>query len=84
VRYVGEHVEGDADRPADVVVDDPAALVDCPTLRLLVELTLHPPGSWLPPWARTRLESRPAVRWDPPWVDDVVLQYEPELAGKER
>ncbi|MBM3991743.1 MAG: hypothetical protein FJ298_12140 [Planctomycetes bacterium] len=60
VLYVGEHAPNAGSRAPDVVVDDPAALVDCPTVRLLVELEVFPGPSW-----------------DPPFVDDVTLEYEP-------
>jgi len=60
VLYVGEHAPSVGARVPDVVVDDPAALVDCPTVRLLVELEVFP-----------------GPVWDPPFVDDVTLEYEP-------
>ena len=60
VLYVGEHAPSAGSRAPDVVVDDPAALVDCPTVRLLVELEVFP-----------------GPVWDPPFVDDVTLEYEP-------
>jgi hypothetical protein len=78
VRYIGEHAPGG---PAvrDVIVDDPAALVGCPTLRLQIELTVRPPWPWRAPWERG--PSAPSSRWDPPWVDDVLLSYLPARAA---
>lgn len=67
VSYVGEHQPAGGARLDDVLVDDPAALIDCPTVRLLVELEVFPGGAW-----------------DPPWVDDVSLEYEPAGARRER
>jgi hypothetical protein len=65
--YVGEHAPTGGERAEDVVVDDPAALVDCPTVRLLVELEVFP-----------------GAVWDPPFVDDVTLEYEPVGPKRER
>jgi len=67
VLYVGEHAPSAGARTPDVVVDDPAALVDCPTVRLLVELEVFP-----------------GPVWDPPFVDDVTLEYEPLGPKRER
>lgn len=67
VLYVGEHAPSDGARAPDVVLDDPAALVDCPTVRLLVELEVFP-----------------GPVWDPPFVDDVTLEYEPAGPKRER
>jgi hypothetical protein len=67
VLYVGEHAPTGGERAEDVVVDDPAALVDCPTVRLLVELEVFP-----------------GAVWDPPFVDDVTLEYEPVGPKRER
>lgn len=67
VSYIGEHGNSHAERVRDVIVDDPAALVDCPTVRLLIELEMFPD-----------------VPWDPPWVDDVALEYEIDNGGRER
>ena len=67
VLYVGEHAPNAGARVPDVVVDDPAALVDCPTVRLLVELEVFP-----------------GPVWDPPFVDDVTLEYEPLGPKRER
>ena len=67
VLYVGEHAAAGGERAEDVVVDDPAALVDCPTVRLLIELEVFP-----------------GPVWDPPFVDDVTLEYEPAGPKRER
>lgn len=67
VQYVGEHSAAGGERLGDVLVDDPAALVGCPTVRLLVEL-----------------EVVPGAVWDPPFVDDVTLEYEPAGPKRER
>lgn len=67
VQYVGEHAAAGGERLGDVLVDDPAALVGCPTVRLLVEL-----------------EVVPGAVWDPPFVDDVTLEYEPAGPKRER
>jgi len=78
VRYIGEHVSGELEPSKDAVVEDPAVLVECPTLRLMIELTIDPAGPWLPPWSRAPVEPREGEPWDPPWLDDVMLQFEPE------
>ncbi|NUP95157.1 MAG: hypothetical protein HUU28_03235, partial [Planctomycetaceae bacterium] len=67
VQYVGEHAAAGGERLGDVLVDDPAALVGCPTVRILVEL-----------------EVVPGAVWDPPFVDDVTLEYEPAGPKRER
>lgn len=67
VQYVGEHAAAGGERPGDVLVDDPAALLGCPTVRLLVEL-----------------EVVPGAVWDPPFVDDVTLEYVPAGPKRER
>lgn len=50
VRYIGERASVPGGIEREVVVDDPGALVDCPTLRLYVELDLLPGETWDPPW----------------------------------
>ena len=50
VRYVGERVERGLGEPAEVVVEDPVQLIDCPSLRLLIELEVRPGAVWDPPW----------------------------------
>ena len=46
VRYLGERGDGSGVQ----IVDDPASLTDCPTLRILVELEVRPGAEWDPPW----------------------------------
>lgn len=67
VTYLGEHRRDAGERPRTAFVEDPAALVDCPTVRLLIELDLFP-----------------GTAWDPPWVDDVSLEFEPRANGRTR
>jgi hypothetical protein len=67
VRYLGEHAGG-----GSVQVDDPVALVQCPTLRLLIELEMP----------AVKADAGAADKWDPPWVDDVLIEYEPESARR--
>lgn len=50
VRYVGERNTRGLGEAAEVVVDDPVQLVDCPSLRLLIELEVRPGEVWDPPW----------------------------------
>ena len=69
VRYVGERVDANGLGTHEVIVDDPAALTDCPTLRLLVELVM-PAGE-------------PDKLWDPPWVDYVLVEFD-RAAGSDR
>lgn len=69
VRYIGERVDASGRFMREVVVDDPAALTDCPTLRLQVEFDI-PAG-----------EGEQA--WDPPWVDYVLVEFD-RAAGSER
>lgn len=65
VRYLGDRPVGSTSRSRSPLVDDPALLVGCSTLRLLIELEVLPgDGSGLDPW-------------DPPWVDDVLIEFEP-------
>lgn len=65
VRYLGDRPVGSTSRSPALPVDDPALLVGCSTLRLLIELELFPgDGGGLEPW-------------DAPWVDDVLIEYEP-------
>jgi hypothetical protein len=59
VGFLGQRSSTDGRPARDVVVDDPAALVDCATMRLMIEL-----------------EVLPGEVWDPPWVDDVTVEYE--------
>ncbi|HUR28722.1 MAG TPA: hypothetical protein VM509_11090 [Planctomycetota bacterium] len=62
VRFAGERLASEGQ--SEVLVDDPALLIDCPTLRLLVELRV--------PAARV-----PAERWDPPLLDAVLIRWKP-------
>ena len=71
VWFVGEHARTGAERLLDAIVDDPAVLVDCPTVRLMLQLVVFPPAE-------------PGEAWDPPWIDDVTLEYEPQHGGRER
>jgi hypothetical protein len=50
VRFLGERSRRSPDLPAEILVDDPTLLTDCPTLRLQVELELRPGALWDPPW----------------------------------
>jgi hypothetical protein len=77
VRYLGERVELDGVR--EILVDDPGALSDCPTLRLQVELYL--PGRDEKTGAGRDEKVRP---WDPPWVDDVRLEFDRATAREAR
>lgn len=69
VRYVPEHEPPRADALA---VDDPV-LIDAPRLRLEIELVLAP-----------AVGEQGSAAWDPPWVDDVLLQFEPRTPEGER
>jgi hypothetical protein len=60
-RYAVRYVGGSAGTYEESTVDDPAMLVDCTTLRLLVELELGPD---------------PGGAWDPPSLDSVTLRWE--------
>lgn len=59
VRYLGER-ERSAGGAEEVEVDDPAALLDSPTLRLELRLDVVPGEVWDPPWVDSI-----QVRWDP-------------------
>ncbi len=61
VRYAGERRSAGASGEIEVQVDDPALLVDCPTMRLVLEL--HMPAT-------------PGKRWDPPMLDSVRVRWE--------
>jgi hypothetical protein len=69
VRYIGERAESGGVR--EFLVDDPGALVECPTLRLRVELYM--PG-----------KDDNQRHWDPPWVDDVLLEFDRALPRGDR
>jgi hypothetical protein len=56
VRYLGQP----SSSSSEILVDDPALLVDAKTLRLSIELDVYPSDS----------------RWDPPWVDDVAVFWD--------
>jgi hypothetical protein len=62
--------EPDPPSAGGAAVDDPV-LIDAPRLRLEVELVLEPGA----------VEGSP---WDPPWVDDVLLQFEPRTPEGKR
>ncbi len=64
VRYLGDRPVGSPSRSPAPLVDDPALLM-CSTLRLLIELEVFP------------AEGGAEQAWDPPWVDDVLIEYEP-------
>jgi hypothetical protein len=62
VRYVGQGIGPDS---VEQIRDDPSLLIDCPTLRLEIELDIEP---------------NLGLRWDPPWVDSVELGWDqPEV-----
>jgi hypothetical protein len=65
VRYLGDRPVGASSRSPAPLVDDPALLMGCSTLRLLIELEVFP------------AEGPSDEAWDPPWVDDVLIEYEP-------
>ncbi len=70
VRYLGDRPVGSSSRSPELLVDDPALLVGCSTLRLLIELELFPG------------DGTSAAPLDAPWVDDVLIEYEPARAGR--
>lgn len=70
VRYLGDRPVGTSSRSPELLVDDPALLVGCSTLRLLIELELFPG------------DGSAAAPLDAPWVDDVLIEYEPAGAGR--
>jgi hypothetical protein len=61
VRYSGERRTPGGS--GEVLVDDPSLLIDCPTLRLLLELTV-PAGK--------------GKAWDPPKIDAVRVRWKPD------
>ncbi len=61
VRYAGERGSPDAAGNLEVEVDDPALLIDCPRLRVVLRLEL--------PVAR-------GAPWDPPSIDSIRLRWE--------
>ncbi len=61
VRYAGERGSPDADGNLELEVDDPALLVDCPRLSLVLRLEL-PVAQGAP--------------WDPPSIDSIRLRWE--------
>lgn len=65
VRYLGDRPVGATSSSPPPLVDDPALLVGCSTLRLLIELEVFPG------------DSGGRQPWDAPWVDDVLIEYEP-------
>jgi hypothetical protein len=86
VRYAGERVTSDASGPREVVVDDPGALTDCPTLRLRIVLTLWSARMWRAPSLSTDSAARFSSpcepgKWDPPWVDYVLLELDQAPRG---
>ena len=58
VRYVGQGMGPNA---IEQVRDDPSLLLDCPTLKLEIELDIRP---------------NLGMDWDPPWVDSVELSWD--------
>lgn len=60
VQFLGE-CEDPRRGPEQVLVDDPVLLVDCPTLRLALTITVGPGEVWDPPWVDSV-----QVRWDSP------------------
>lgn len=87
VRYVGERANA-ADGRREVIVDDPVALTDCPTLRLRIELWVPSALGWRPPWGNGMYSPaslrREAPKWDPPWLDDVLLHLDQATDRRER
>lgn len=65
VRYLGDRAVGSDPKSPPLLVDDPALLVGSSTLRLVIELEVFPAAAGLD------------GVWDPPWVDDVLIEYEP-------
>lgn len=61
VRYAGERRERAPGEPAEILVDDPVLLSDCPVLRLQIELEVVPGPVWDPPWV-----DFVEVSWDRP------------------
>jgi hypothetical protein len=72
VRYLGDRPVGADPKSPPLLVDDPALLVGSSTLRLVIELEVFPAAA-----------GQEAL-WDPPWVDDVLLEYEPAGAAGQR
>jgi len=72
VRYLGERAVGADPKSAPLLVDDPALLVGSSTLRLVIELEVFPAAAGL------------EAVWDPPWVDDVLIEYEPTGTSGQR
>jgi hypothetical protein len=63
VSYVGERRSAQEGGELEMRVDDPVLLVDCPTLRLLLEL---------------RVPAAIGEAWDPPVLDSVRVRWETE------
>lgn len=72
VRYLGDRPVGADPKSPPLLVDDPALLVGSSTLRLVIELEVFPAAAGL------------EAVWDPPWVDDVLIEYEPAGAAGQR
>lgn len=70
VRYLGDRPVGSSSRSPELLVDDPALLVGSSTLRLLIELELFPGNG------------ATDAALDAPWVDDVLIEYEPAREGR--
>ncbi|HTF88561.1 MAG TPA: hypothetical protein VK843_09130 [Planctomycetota bacterium] len=77
-RYAGERGSPGASGEIEVMADDPSLLVDCPTLRLVLELQV-PPAS-----AKQRMLPGPdglpgtaddLPAWDPPLIDAVRVRW---------
>ncbi len=61
VGYIGERLSADASGSFEDEVEDPALLVDCPTLRLVLRL---------------EVPVEPNAPWDPPTIDAVRVRWE--------
>jgi hypothetical protein len=82
VRYIGERAVSDVRDQPEIIVDDPGALSDCPTLRLRIELTLWPMRRWHAPWESSQRYRTPReMKWNPPWLDYVLLKLEQAPRG---
>lgn len=69
VSYAGERRTADGQGDLEVLVDDPALLVDCPTLRLVLELGMP---------VAARAPGDPPTPWNPPMLDSVRVRWETE------